>query len=177
MSKTNWSADGEETASILRRARELLALHGQALARHPRIPGLLAAYRQAIDLTSQATISLGVPAFCIACALRDGVCCFRGVERKYDQHLLLVNLLLGDRGDWAAGVGSSCFFCGAQGCTLLAKHSFCLNFYCAEIKQSLGPAAMSALNRQVGVELSCQWELERVLMPWLWAAEKEPARG
>ncbi len=44
----------------------------------------------------------------------------------------------------------------------------------ADIKQGLGMAAMDVLMRQVGQELSSQWELERVLMPWLWAeAERE----
>jgi hypothetical protein len=170
MAKISWSAKGEETATILQRARDLHDQHGQSLARHPRIPALLDQYRQAIDLTSHHTVSLGVPSFCITCALKDGVCCFRGVERRYDEYLLLVNMLLGDQGLWDAGTGSSCFFCGAQGCSLLAKHSFCLNFYCADIKLGLGDSAMGVLNRQVGQELSCQWELERVLMPWLWGA-------
>lgn len=30
---------------------------------------------------------------------------------------------------------------------------------------------MARLNRQVGLELECQWELERVVLPWLWGEE------
>lgn len=177
MAKIDWSANGEETAPILQRARNLYARHGRALARHPLIPGLLAQYMRAIDLTSQQTLSLGVPSFCIACALKDCVCCFKGVERRYDEYLLLENLMLGDEGAWDAGTGSSCFFCGAQGCSLVAKHSFCLNFYCSDIKQGLGEAAVGLLLMRVGQELSCQWELERVLMPWLWAEAKHDCSG
>jgi len=177
MAKISWSAEGEEPASVITRARGLYAKHGPALARHPLIPGLLAQYLEAIDLTSHHTRALGVPAFCIACALRDGVCCFQAVQRRYDEYLLLENLMLGDQGAWDAGTGSSCYYCGVQGCSLLAKHSFCLNFYCVDIKQGLGAAAMGVLQRQVGQELQCQWELERVLMPWLWAEAKNGGPG
>ncbi len=174
MAKIDWSSKGQETPSVIERAHHLYQRHGPALTSHPRIPGLLAQYQKDIDLTARRTVSLGVPAFCIACAKRDCVCCFKGVEQRYDEYLLLTNLMLGDRGAWAAQAGATCFYCGAAGCTLAAKHSFCLNFYCADIKRGLGVAGMDVLMRQVGQELSSQWELERVLMPWLWAeAERE----
>ncbi len=168
MEKLSWSGEGEQAATVIGRARSLFQRHAPALARHARIPGLLGRYRQAIELTSQRTISLGVPSFCAACASQDGVCCFRGAERRYDEYLLLENLLLGETALWETCPGASCFYCGVQGCALLAKHSFCLNYYCPAIKQGLGAEAMAAMARQVGRELTCQWELERVLMPWLW---------
>ncbi|MCK9378167.1 MAG: hypothetical protein M0P73_18765, partial [Syntrophobacterales bacterium] len=157
---------------ILQRARDLHEKFAPALARHSTIPGLLGRYTDAIDRTSRRTVDLGVPAFCIACARRDGVCCFKGVERRYDEYLLLENMLLGDSGVWGAGSGTSCYFCGASGCSLKAKSSFCLNYYCPEIKRGLGAGAMDVLCRQVGRELGSQWELERVMMPWLWARAK-----
>lgn len=160
-------------ASVIQRAHELHQKYGPSLSSDPRIRSLLDDYGQAIAQTGQLTRSLGIPAFCMACAARDGVCCFAGVERRYDEYLLLVNLLLGAPGAWERNAGPTCYFCGPQGCILLAKHSFCHNFFCAEIKQALGGAAMTQMNRQVGRELSCQWELERVLLPWLWAREKE----
>lgn len=173
MAKVCWSAQGGEMAPVIRRAHELHRRYGRSLASDPRVAPLLEDYTQAIAQTGQLTRDLGIPAFCMACAARDGVCCFAGVERRYDEYLLLMNLLLGDPGAWDQSAGPSCYFCGPQGCLLLAKHSFCHNFFCAEIKQALGEAAMARLNRQVGRELCCQWELERVLLPWLWAREGE----
>lgn len=172
MAKICWSAEGAGMASMIRRARELHHEYGQGLSSDPRLRRLLDDYAQAIAQTGRLTLSLGIPALCAACAARDGVCCFTGVERRYDEYLLLVNLLLRAPDTWDGSAGPSCYFCGPQGCTLLAKHSFCHNFFCVEIKQALGEAAMARMNQQVGRELGCQWELERVLLPWLWARER-----
>lgn len=121
MAKNAWSAEGEATASVILRAHDLHFRHAPALARHARVPGLLEGYRLAIDRTARLTVELGIPAFCIACAARDAVCCFAQVARRYDEHLLLINLLLGDDGHWTAAPGAACHFCGPAGCVLAAK--------------------------------------------------------
>jgi hypothetical protein len=177
MAKNTWSADDKGIASTLRRSQRLYLEHGQALGRHAQIPGLLDHYRQAIDQTARLTLSLGVPAFCGECARKQCLCCFEGVERQYDEYLLLINHMMGANGQREAGVEAVCHFCGPAGCCLVAKHSFCLNYYCQDIQQALGQAGAGNLRGLVGAELQCQWELDRVLMPWLWSAAKASGQG
>ncbi|RJX33957.1 MAG: hypothetical protein C4525_08820 [Desulfarculus sp.] len=152
----------------MRLAQGLQEAYGQDILGDARLAGLLADYQEAIAQTARLTAELAVEKVCVACAARDAVCCFTGVEKRYDQYLLLLNLLLGVRLPPEAELANSCFFCGARGCRLLAKNSFCLNFFCPEIRQALGAENMARLLRQVGQELNAQFELDRVLIPWLW---------
>lgn len=157
----------------LAEAQRLQAAYGAAILGDERLRGLLSAYQEAIVQTAALTAELAVERICVACAARDAVCCFTGVEKRYDQYLLLINLLLGARLPLEAELADSCFFCGSQGCKLLAKNSFCLNFFCPEIRQALGADNLARLLRQVGQELSAQWELDRVLIPWLWQRQAQ----
>lgn len=167
----------ESTPGLIRKAQGLFALHCRHILDDRRLAGLLAAYGEAIARTARMTGELAVAGICGQCAARDAVCCFAGVERRYDQYLLLINLLLGRVLPPGPEVSGSCFFCGPRGCKLLAKHSFCLNFYCRELRGFLGRPGLSQLMRQVGRELQGQWELDRVLIPWLWARGTEGRAG
>jgi len=152
----------------MQQAQRLLQDYGQEILADARLAGLLRAYQEAIAQTNRLTAELGVEQLCLACAARDAVCCFAGVENRYDQYLLLINLLIKGCLPLGAELVDSCFFCGPRGCRLTAKNSFCLNFFCPEICQALGEENMARLLRHVGRELGAQWELDRVLIPWLW---------
>ncbi len=167
MSRSDWVRVRGGTGGLLQRARELYAQRGEPFRRHPRLPALLGDYRRAIAQTGALSARLGLPAMCTSCAARKEVCCFRGVERRYDENLLLLNLLLGVSLPGERRQEDACWFCGPRGCLLVAKHSFCLNFYCQALKETLGGEGLARLRRQVGLELMAQWELDRVMVPWL----------
>lgn len=169
MGKSIWTTEAG-AAQALAAALRLHQAHGQALASHPRVPALLAAYQRAIHNTALFCQECGLPAMCCACAASHQICCFKGVEDRYDAHLLLINALLGVDLTQTHESEVACCFCGATGCVLMAKSSFCLNFMCADMKQRLGPVRLRRVLAVVGFELQSQWELERVLAPWLWAA-------
>lgn len=157
------------TSSIIGGAQKFYRLHGQDLARLPWLAGVLEPYREAIAATAGLTRSLGIPAICNACAARNAECCFDGVQARYDDYLITTNLLLGCVLTGAGPEKEGCHFCGPQGCCLIAKVSFCLNYFCGEVKAALGPAGMKSILTQVGLELQCQWELDRMLLPWFWS--------
>jgi len=167
VSRSDWVRLAGGTKGLLQRARELHDRRGQAFQDHPRLPGLLADYRRAIERTGELSTRLGLPTMCTSCAARKEVCCFRGVERRYDANLLFLNLLMGVSLPDARLQDDACWFCGPRGCLLVAKHSFCLNFYCRLVKETLGAEGLGRLRRQVGEELMAQWEVDRVLVPWL----------
>ncbi len=167
MSRSDWVRVRGGTRGLLQRARQLLARRGEFFGEHPRLPGLLEDYQRTIRRTGELSGELGLPAMCTSCAARREVCCFRGVERRYDENLLFLNLLLGAPIPESRLQDDACWFCGPRGCLLVAKHSFCLNFYCQAVKEALGAEGLARLRRQVGRELMAQWELDRVLVPWL----------
>jgi len=149
------------------RARDLYKRHGRAI-RADRILGrMLTIYYAAASSTRETMDKTGMIRACSACARKgNGSCCFRDVENWYDFVLLLINLLLGCEIPFSREAEDNCFFLGQNGCKLLAKHSFCLNYLCPDLKGFLGPLTKDFLSA-AGHELLCEWELERALRIWI----------
>jgi len=149
------------------RARDLYKRHAVAICADENLGGMLARYGEAISNTREKMNLTGMLEACSACAGdMDGSCCFRGVEEWYDSSLLLINLLLGIEIPFFREVPGNCLFLGENGCRLLAKHSFCINYLCPDLKAFMGPLVADFL-RVVGDELSCGWELELSLCTWI----------
>jgi hypothetical protein len=60
-------------------------------------------------------------------------------------------------------VPDGCFFVGEKGCRLLARHAFCVNYFCPALNEHLDPAKTRKLLSISGNELLCGWELEKAL--------------
>jgi hypothetical protein len=96
------------------------------------------------------------------------------VEEWYDPVLLLVNLLLGVQIPLSREVEDGCLFVGSGGCELAAKHSFCLNYLCPDLKAGLDADAEKRLLSVIGEELLQGWELELGIRSWLQRHDKKP---
>ena len=149
-------------------AQELYAAHGAALRGDPEISRLLIEYLQSIGRSQAMMQRHGVFAACAECAGTHGgaSCCFAGAEEWYGELLLLINLLLGVELPVQGDGGQDCFFNGPQGCRLTAHFAICLNFFCPELTQRLGPDRLARLRRQVGRELIAGQVLEGALLGW-----------
>jgi len=149
-------------------ARELHAIHGAALYAEVEIGRLLAEYYQAILRSQDMMRREQAFAACAVCAGKDGgaSCCFAGAEEWYGEALLLINLMLGVELPGEGEGGQDCFFNGPQGCRLLAHFAICLNFFCPELSQRLGPDKLAQLRRLVGRELVADEALEGALLRW-----------
>ena len=74
----------------------LEANYGRALLQDKEIHDLLAQLNERIDTTWKEMASIGVIKECTDCALNGGgSCCGSGMEKMYDEIILLINLLLG----------------------------------------------------------------------------------
>lgn len=150
------------------RTKEFFARYGRELMAEEISQNLAAAYRTAIENSWRLMRETGVTAFCSACAARDPAgCCGNGVEEWYDEWLLIANLMLGCTIDRPRSIPQGCLFVGAQGCRLLARHQFCLNFLCPTIVDSVEPARVRQLRSVSGAELSAGWQLEQQLRRWI----------
>jgi hypothetical protein len=76
-------------------AYHLQANLGYALLQDKEIRAGLLQLDENIESTWKEMVSIGVVRECSDCALQDGSCCGAGMENRYDEVLLLINLLLG----------------------------------------------------------------------------------
>jgi hypothetical protein len=96
----------------------------------------------------------GIVASCRRCEEEEGgSCCGRGIENKYDETLLLLNLIWGVALPDDRGRPDSCFFLGDCGCLLKIRHVLCVNYLCTEVQKRLSPGELARVQQTVGYEL------------------------
>ena len=122
---------------------------------------LLDNLKGAIRASHKEMAEAGVVDACRDCEEREGgSCCGAGLENRYDGSLLLINLLLGVKLPRQGYDPSSCFFLGAQGCLLLARHVICVNYLCKKITERIDAEKIAALQEKEGVELERLFHLQ-----------------
>jgi hypothetical protein len=145
-------------------AKELYSAYGDRILQEKSLLELISSYRRAIQDTREVMVETGVMILCGACAAKDfGGCCAEGVEDWYDEWLLLSNLLMGVGIDHAREASNGCLFVGSRGCKLVARHSFCVNFLCPAINESLSGSDVQRLSIVSGAELFAGWIFEQEL--------------
>ncbi len=138
--------------------------YGKALAADETLTQLLGDYQAAIEKTNDFMREGGVHRTCGRCASGPGgSCCFEGVEAWYDRTLILINLLLGVEIPEVGAFPGHCRFVGDDGCRLIARYAFCVNYLCPRLQQVLGPRGCSPLLSVVGEELASGIKVERHL--------------
>ena len=158
----------------IHRAKWLYAQYGEALTDQEGLGRLFYRYGNAIRETQEVMKQLRLVETCSACACGEsGSCCFQGVEEWYDQVLLLINLVLGGQIPEFREVPGGCLFVGSKGCKLIARHSFCVNYLCPTLRDSISTTCMERLLSVSGDELFQGWELEKSIREWLQHQEHE----
>ncbi len=152
----------------IQKAQEFHSLYFKQMIENPSISLSLARYKKAIFTTRRVFEKTGIIEACSRCAQRNqGSCCFEGMENNYDTVLLLINLLMGVNLPNERELENHCFFLGKNGCKLLARYYFCVNYFCPELEKSLGKQNMNRLSAVIGNEIFAGWELEVVIHNWL----------
>jgi len=126
---------------------------------------LLNQYRNSIVKSNKIMRELGVIEICKNCSQNTpgGSCCGKGIEDWYDECLLLTNLLLGVKLNDKRIYPDGCLFLGPKGCTLLARHDFCINYLCFRIKDALTTLQLQTLTSTYGYEIYLYIEIEKIL--------------
>jgi hypothetical protein len=156
-----------ETVNIGRtqidKALELARRFGSILPDNAALAGLFREYRELIRETDSIMKDSGVVAACTRCASATGSCCFPGMDQSYGALSLYVNLLMGSQISEKEHFPGSCRFAGDHGCRLEARHSFCLNYFCPDLREATGKAGLEKILRSIGRQLLAGWELELAL--------------
>jgi len=167
----------DRPGSLLRieieRALRLNERFGLACLNDPESVRLLRKLRDFIRKTDSAMLQSGVVSACARCAASGkGSCCFREMGENWGFMELFVNLLLGSVLPEKTDFAGSCHFVGENGCKLQARQSFCLNYFCPDLKNSLGEQTILRTQQQAGEQLLAGWELERALARYMADADK-----
>ncbi|MBW2028472.1 MAG: hypothetical protein JRH06_03410 [Deltaproteobacteria bacterium] len=127
---------------------------GEILRGDPKLEQWIADLNRSIRASHRAMEEAGIREICRSCEKEDGgSCCGKGMERKYDGPLLLINLLLGQDIPKTRQNPRSCLFLGTQGCLLPARHVICINYLCAKITDRINPDSISMLRDKEGQEI------------------------
>lgn len=149
------------------RALEFEKVYGKAPLENAALLRLFQVYSNLIAETDSMMMEKGVSDACARCAAVTGSCCFAGMYDGYGAMSFYVNLLMGSDFSENGRNDGSCRFVGTKGCGLKARHSFCLNYFCPQLNDSLGERAIRDLTASVGRQLQAGWELECALTKWM----------
>jgi len=153
-----------------------IALHeniGRRLLEQRDIRRLLEGYETAIEETWRVMEEVGVVSICTACATRDGgSCCGRGIENRFDEVLLLINLLMGSPLPLKPWDETGCWFLGKTGCRIKARHTICVNYLCPRLTMVLEKKDLSRLQEAIGQEVALGFLLEDAIKKWLLSIDR-----
>ena len=122
---------------------------GGMLLRDERTVTLLSRLKEAVCASRTEMAGTGIAGECRRCEEREGgSCCGAGLENKYDDTLLLMNLLLGIQLPKRRSDPSSCLFLGPEGCLLIARQVICVNYLCKKIEDRVNPSRLLCFGRK-----------------------------
>ena len=154
--------------SEIDKAKKNFRLYGKRMLENKEISIHLKEYRKAIEDTWRIMGFYGITETCSKCAEKEpGCCCFQGVETWYSDIQFLTNMLMGVNIPEAPMFDKSCLFVGENGCRLLCRNAFCINFLCDKIKNNISRTDIGKLNHASAKEIDCGIRLENIIINWL----------
>lgn len=115
--------------------------------------------KTAIERSRRSMAESGILQVCGDCERNGGSCCGAGLENRYTDLLLLINLLLGVELPAERRDRRSCFFLGEHGCRLAARHVLCINYLCHGITSRIDPSRITELRAHEGNEIHLLFRL------------------
>ncbi len=153
----------------IKMARDLYERFSSQISGIPGFGRMLRDYRNQIHLSRDVMNELGLPQTCTHCAVSipGGGCCGPEIAQWYDTLTLLLNLFFQVDFPDEPYYPDSCLFLGKDGCVLLARYHFCVNYLCSRITSKLSAGELGRLTSQSGRELYAAWRMEGVLRQFL----------
>ena len=144
----------EDIKEKIERAKKRFASCDRILLSDSKLLELLSSFKEARALSHAEMERAGITDICRRCETEaGGSCCGAGIEERYDQWILIANLLLGVTLPEARWKADSCYFLGPTGCTLAARHAICVNYLCKNITDQVNPQRITQMREKEGEEL------------------------
>jgi hypothetical protein len=127
---------------------------GSLLLRDKSIQDMLFRMKDAWENSRIEMVKTGITTICRDCEeLEGGSCCGEGLEKRYDVWMLLINRLLGINLPCAPSSPENCLFLSHTGCSLMARHTICVNYVCKKITDRIALPKLKTLREKEGEEL------------------------
>ncbi|MCS7163540.1 MAG: hypothetical protein NZ845_00870 [Thermodesulfovibrio sp.] len=133
-----------------------------------KIQNSLKSLRELITKENIERALIGMTEICSKCGKEGKACCGSGVEFKYSDELILINLLLGVKFPDEPEFPNMCFFLTSSGCLLFARDAFCINFICDKIKERIPLEKLKNLRELEGLHLHLQFSFEQMLKRFIY---------
>lgn len=128
-----------------------------------KIKSLLNQLKELVTQADNGRVLSGMKEICAQCGKEGKSCCGKGVEFKYSDELLLINLIFGVKVPEETETQEMCFFLGSNGCGLFARDAFCINFICDKVKEQIPIEKLKKLREYECLQLKLQFEIEQIL--------------
>lgn len=161
-----YSGNGSEK---LQKAEALFQAYGAKLSQEKQIQEQLAVLQDAVSSLDAHMSAMEMGKTCTACAVKPkGGCCsaYMGHENN-DVLQLLMNIQAEVDVRLVCDNGIECCFLAENGCVLLFKPIFCLNYLCGHIQKQSSTEQLRSLEQKTGTLLTAQGQLEQLLISFL----------
>jgi len=149
-------------------ALQLHDLYGVELKKDGRLAGQLEQLRELAMAMKKQMAGMEMFQLCSQCGSRpEGGCCSIYMANENDAIQLLINLLLDGDVAFQRNDGFECYFLGKEGCSLICKPFFCLNYNCRKILERARKQELMALEKTTGALLQAQYGTEMMILEWL----------
>ncbi|RLB12745.1 MAG: hypothetical protein DRG39_01075 [Deltaproteobacteria bacterium] len=171
----------KEIIKRIEQAEKLYAQYGKTISNDETVKDIIAHLEQVIEKRRRCMISCGMTDICRRCDTEEGgSCCGKGIEARYDEWLLLINLLLGCNLPRERYEDNSCLFLGKDGCILKALHVICINYLCKKIEERVSRDDLLRLRDMEGdmiAAIFCLHEYLKRSYSKHEISEKDPAKA
>ncbi|MCU0572029.1 MAG: hypothetical protein MUC41_03445 [Syntrophobacteraceae bacterium] len=148
----------------IERVREVFEQHGESLRDEPVVARLMRELESHWGSSWRLMEETGIVSACRHCEEEEGgSCCGRGIEDKYGEILLFLNLLWDVDLPEDRLLQDSCHFLGDSGCRLKIRDVLCVNYLCTAIQKRLTPADLARVQQVVGCELDTTFVLQETV--------------
>jgi len=146
-------------------AENMLRQYREEILKKPEIKGLIEELKRYIEDRKEKMRSCGMIDICRVCEEKEGgSCCGKGIEERYDQFMILLNMLLGCNIPKRRYKEDSCLFLGRNGCILPAPHVLCINYVCKKIENGISKDDLSNLREIEGNMILAIFKLHEELL-------------
>jgi hypothetical protein len=173
MESSTGTAGSEAILLKIEKARVLHERWAERLKRDSGIARLMSELESHWSSSWRVMEETGIVACCRHCEEAEGgSCCGRGIENKYNETLLLLNLLFGVVLPDVRSRPDSCFFLGDCGCLLRIREVLCVNYLCAAIQKRLSLEELARVQETIGHELDTVFVLQEAVRRILKSVEQ-----
>jgi len=161
-------SDDHPVKEKIRQAYCLLSKYRDSLTTDPAIQKMVGDLQMKLNASQRVMRDFDIIGMCRQCEEEEGgSCCGKGIENRYGEAILLLNLLFGVTLPKKRRWHNSCYFLGGNGCTLKVRETLCVNYLCSKIRDKLKADELAKLQDITGQEMQTAFLLHEAIKMYM----------